>query len=211
MAIEMTPAATRARKPRCAVAFLAIVTAFPILPAVAQTAEGEGDEQAESPASQVGVYVFPQKNQDAEEQDKDEKECFESASTQSGVDPAKPAPRAPTKREQEAVAREAAQNAPQSSGGRARGAAKGGVVGAVGGALVGAPIAGAAVGAGVGTVRGGSKQKQANTSSQEQAAASAVAKQKRAYQREKAAYDKEIESFKRAFGACLDARGYSVK
>ena len=81
----------------------------------------------------------------------------------------------------------------------------------VGGALLGAPVAGAAVGAGVGTVRGGSKQKQANASAQDQAAAEAVARQKKAYQREKAAYDKEMESFKRAFGACLDARGYSVK
>jgi hypothetical protein len=208
MAIEMAPAAARARKRRCGVAFRAILTAFPVLPAFAQT---EGEEKAESPAQAVGVYVFPQKNQDAEQQDKDEKECFDSASSQSGVDPAKPPPRPPTKRQQEAVAAEAAQNAPQASGGRGRGAVKGGVVGTVGGALLGAPVAGAAVGAGVGTVRGGSKQKQANASAQDQAAAEAVARQKKAYQREKAAYDKEMESFKRAFGACLDARGYSVK
>jgi hypothetical protein len=175
---------------------------------MAQTEQAEG---AESPAKEVGVYVFPKKDQSAEQQQKDETECFDSAQAQSGVDPGKPAPRPPTAAQQEAVAQEAARNAPQASAERARGAARGAVVGAVGGAILGAPGAGAAVGAGAGTMRGGSAQRQANANAQQQAAANAVAKQKQAYARKKAAYDKEQESFKRAFGACLDARGYSVK
>jgi uncharacterized protein YcfJ len=205
----MTSAAARARGSRPALAFLAIMTAA--LPAVPVGAQTDEDERTESPAKEVGVYVFPQKEQDAAQQDKDETECFDAALSQSGVDPAKPPPRAPTARQQEAVAQEAARNAPQASGQRARGAAKGAVVGAVGGAILGAPGAGAALGAGAGTVRGGSNQRQANAQAQQQAAANAVAKQKKAYSRAKAAYDKDMDSFKRAFGACLDARGYSVK
>jgi hypothetical protein len=31
------------------------------------------------------------------------------------------------------------------------------------------------------------------------------------YQSQKAAYDQQMKTFKRAFSACMDARGYSVK
>ena len=70
---------------------------------------------------------------------------------------------------------------------------------------------GAAIGAGVGTVRGGRKQRQANEAAQEQGAQAAVSQQQQAYSQSKAAYNKQIDTFKRGFSACMDARGYSVK
>jgi hypothetical protein len=164
-----------------------------------------------SPAQNVNVYVFPKNKQSAEQQKKDETACYEQAEDQTGVDPKKPPPKAPTAAEQQAAANQAAQNAPQASGGRARNAARGAAVGAVAGAVVGSPGAGAGVGAVAGTARGGARQRDENAQLQQQAATDATAQQQKEYSQAKAAYNKRMDNFKRAFGACLDARGYSVK
>jgi uncharacterized protein YcfJ len=189
---------------------LALLVALPVLPAAAQNAD-EPAETAWSPARDIGVFVFPKNKQDAQQQMKDEGECYDAAMAQSGVDPKKPPPTAPSAKEQQAAAAAAAQNAPQAQGGRLRGAAKGAAVGAVGGAIFGSPGAGAGVGAVAGTVAGGSRQRQANAQAQQQAANNAVAQQKRAAAKAKAAHEEGLDNFQRAFGACLDARGYSVK
>jgi hypothetical protein len=188
-----------------------LAAAVPALPAMAQTDETPSEPEAASPAQEIDVYVFPKKDQSAEQQRKDEAECFDAAEKQSGVDPKTPPPRPPTAAEKQAAADQAAQNAPQYQGAKRRGAVGGAAVGAVGGAIFGHPGAGAAIGAGAGVARGHNRQEQANAASQQQAAASAVAQQKKAYSRKKAAYDKDMKDFKRAFGACLDSRGYSVK
>lgn len=190
------------RGPRAMWRWLALVVALPAMPAAAEPG---------SPAKDVGVYVFPKDKQSAEQQKKDEGECYAAAKEQSGVDPKKPPPKGPSASEQQAAANQAAQTAPEASGGKTRGAVKGGAVGALGGAVLGAPLAGAAVGAAVGTVRGGTRQREENAQIQQQAAANATAQQQQEASRKKAAYKKEMDDFKRAFGACLDARGYSVK
>jgi hypothetical protein len=62
-----------------------------------------------------------------------------------------------------------------------------------------------------GTVRGGRNQRQANEQAKQQAAQSATAQTQQQYGQAKAAYNQQMDTFKRGFSACLDARGYSVK
>jgi hypothetical protein len=139
-----------------------------------------------SPAQSVGLFVFPQQGQADYIQHQDEVNCYAAAKTASGVDPQRP--------------RVAQVQAPQYEGGGARGAARGAAVGAVGGAIGGNAGAGAAIGAVVGVVRGSRQQEAANEQAQQQAA-----QQQAAYQQQ------QINSFKRAMTACLEAHNYSVR
>ncbi|MGH8244583.1 MAG: hypothetical protein ACRETY_14680, partial [Steroidobacteraceae bacterium] len=49
---------------------------------------------AASPAASLGLFVYPAKDQDAAQQSKDESECYAWSKSQSGFDPAAPAPAA---------------------------------------------------------------------------------------------------------------------
>jgi hypothetical protein len=122
-------------------------------------------------------FVYPQKGQSADQQSKDEYECYKWAKSQSGVDPGTPPP--------QAGGPGSGQRAGRTVGGAARGAA----VGAGVGAIAGDAGKGAAAGAVVGGVAG---RRRAIAGEQQQAAAATNA------------YD-------RAFAACMDARGYSVR
>jgi hypothetical protein len=64
---------------------------------------------------------------------------------------------------------------------------------------------------GAGTVRGGRQQRQANEQSKQHAAQSAGAEMQQQSNQANAAYNKQMDTFKRGFSACMDARGYSVK
>ena len=88
-------------------------------------------------------YVYPAKGQSAEQQKKDEGECYSWAVGQTGFDPAKPPPTA------------AAPTGP--TGARARGAAAGAVVGAIADEDVGKAAAAGAVG-GAAAQRGAKRQ-----------------------------------------------------
>jgi hypothetical protein len=164
-----------------------------------------------SAAQKVGVYVFPAKNQTHDQQLIDESECYDLAQQQSGVNPDTPPPQPPSSAEIQAAQAQGAESAEQAKGGRARGAAKGAAGGAVVGAIAGDAGKGAAIGATVGTVRGGRQQRQANAASKEAGASQAGAQVQNQYQQQKAAYDQQMGSYKRAFSACVDSRGYSVK
>jgi OmpA family protein len=164
-----------------------------------------------SAAQKVGLYVFPGKNQSHDQQLIDESECYDLAQQQSGVNPEMSAPTPPSSADMQAAQAQGAASAPQARGGRARGAARGAAGGAMLGAIGGDAGKGAAMGATIGTVRGGRQQRQANADSKEQAANQAGAQLQQQYGQQKAAYDRQIGNFKRAFSACLDSRGYSVK
>ncbi len=164
-----------------------------------------------SAAQKVGVYVFPGNNQTHDQQLIDESECYGLAQQQSGVNPDMPPPQPPSSAEIQAAQAQGAESAPQAKGGRARGAARGAAGGAVIGGIAGDAGKGAAVGATVGTVRGGRQQRQANAASKEQGASQGAAQVQQQYSQQKAAYDQQIGSFKRAFSACLASRSYSVK
>ena len=164
-----------------------------------------------SAAQKVGVYVFPAKNQTHDQQLIDESECYDLAQQQSGVNPEMAPPQAPSSAEIASAQQQGAASAEQAKGGRVRGAARGAAGGAMVGAIAGDAGTGAAVGATMGTMRGGRQQRQANEASKQQAAGQAGAQVQQQYKQQKAAYDQQIGNFKRAFSACLDARGYSVK
>lgn len=138
-------------------------------------------------ASGQDLIVFPADGQDAEQQNKDEYECYGWAKNQSGFDP---------------MALPTATEAPPQQEAQKGGAGRGAVGGAAIGAIVGdsdSAKKGAAAGALVGGARRnrqrqGEAQKQANWE-QEQAQQYAAAR----------------TTYNRAYGACLEGKGYSVK
>ena len=151
-----------------------------------QNAPAAGETQA-SVAQSVGLFVYPKNHQTPEQQSKDESQCFASAKQQTGIDPFAPPPSAP----------EAGKTA---QGGAVKGSAKGAAGGAAVGAIAGDAGTGAAVGATAGAIHGRRAQKKAQQQAEQQAQTSAQQQQAQ-----------QVDTFKRAMSACLDAKGYSVK
>jgi uncharacterized protein YcfJ len=164
-----------------------------------------------SAAEKVGMFAYPKNNQNKDQQLRDELDCYNQVQQQTGINPDTAPPSAPSSAQAQAAQEQAAAQAPQAQGGRVRGAARGAAGGAMVGAIAGDAGKGAAAGAVVGTMRGGMKQREANAASKQQAAQSASSQLQRQYQQELAAYNKQLDTFKRGFSACLDARNYSVK
>ena len=165
-------------------------------------------EPAAAPASpslsrKVGLHAFPAKDQGAAQQEKDELECYRWAVKDSGFDPL------PGVGEQQAVS--APTSARRDAPSTAEGAAKGAVAGAATGALLGAIAGDTGKGAGIGAASGllggiviaKHKQKGAQEESdQAQANAQAAAK---------AETQQKLDGFKKAYGACMEAKSYVVK
>lgn len=165
-----------------------------------------------SPSKAINLFAYGKKSQSSDQQSKDEKECFASAKERTGVDPQAPPPQGKTAEQKAAEQKAAAENAPKKKGGRARGAARG----AAGGAAIGA-IAddeagkGAGAGAVAGSMKGGAQQRKANAASKQQAAQQTAQAQQQEEAQAKARYQEKIDTFKRAYTACMEARDYSVK
>jgi hypothetical protein len=164
-----------------------------------------------SPSKDIGVFVFGKNGQTPDQQLKDESECYGAARQMSGIDPKAPPAPGKTDEQKAAEQKEAAENAEQVRGARVAGAARGAAGGAAIGAIAGDTGKGAGAGAVAGTMRGGMQQRQANAALQKQAAAKAAAKQETEEEQIKAAHSQGLDTFQRAFEACMDARGYSVK
>lgn len=139
-------------------------------------------------ASDMGIYVFGRSGQSSAQQAKDDGECYGAAAQQSNYD------------QRMAQAGQTQAPATAQQGGRAKGAVKGAVAGTAVGAVVGDAGQGAAIGATTGVIAGGSRQRRENKEAQQRAA--------QAVEQEKA---NALADLKRAYGACMDARGYSVK
>ena len=137
-------------------------------------------------AAAIGMFVNPKNGQSAEQQAADEKTCYATAQQQTGIDPSAPAGPAP--------------EAAKKQGGAVKGAAGGAAGGAAIGAIAGDAGTGAAVGATAGAVRGRRQQKKANKQAEQQAAQQSQAQQQQ-----------KLDTFRRAFSSCIDAKGYSVK
>jgi hypothetical protein len=154
-----------------------------------------------APPPNTEVYAYPLHGQPAEQQDRDHYECSQWATQQTGFDPS--APGVPPHDRVRIVSA-----GPPPGTNTAIGAITGAIIGAAisrpwqaaGGALAGAVVGGA-----IGSV-GDASNAQANAINQQQAqAAVAQNRQAMAQQEQKAA------DYRRAIGACLDARGYSVR
>ena len=139
-----------------------------------------------TPAGRIGVFVNPKSNQSPQQQAEDENFCYSKAQQETGSDPAAPAA--------------APAEANKKQGGGAKGAAGGAAGGAAIGAIAGDAGTGAAIGATAGAVRGRRQQKKANKEAEQKAQQQSQGEQK-----------EKLDTFRRAFSSCLDAKGYSVK
>jgi OmpA family protein len=164
-----------------------------------------------SPSQNIGLFAFPRNNQTADQQLKDESDCYGAAKQRTGIDAQTPPPQGLSEEEKKAAQKQAAENAPKAEGGRVRGAARGAAGGAAIGAIAGNAGTGAAIGAVAGTMKGGMTQRQANAQSKQQSAAQTAAAQKKAEDQMLLQHQEGVDTFQRAFIACMDARNYSVK
>ena len=198
----------RSFKCKCSLAFL-LATFFGTM------ARGQQDSAPSaptwSPSKDIGVFVFGRNGQSADQQLKDESECYGAARQQTGIDPKAPPPTGKTAEQKQAEQKAAAQNADTPSGGRVKGAARGAAGGAAIGAIAGDTGKGAGAGAVAGTMRGGAQQRQASAAAQKEAASKVAAQQKAEEDRARLAHAEGLDTFQRAFSACMDARNYSVK
>jgi len=165
-------------------ALLAVAVAMPL------TAQDPGAPGAVPPAAvkpaALGLFIYPASGQDSAKQAQDENLCYAWARQQTGIDPTAAA--APV------------QAAEVQRGDAVKGAAGGAVVGTAVGAIVGETGEGAAVGAVVGAARGRRERKRKKKDAETQA--------------QQATQDQDTQrkdTFKKAWGACLEGRGYSVK
>ncbi|NIT14240.1 MAG: hypothetical protein GTN99_08395 [Candidatus Dadabacteria bacterium] len=136
--------------------------------------------------------VYPSKNQSDEQMEKDKFQCYTWAKNQTGFDPMQPATTTTAPPQQ---------GAPQ--GGVVRGGARGALVGTAAGAIAGDTGKGAAIGAASGALVGGMRRRDQRR--QEQQAQQDWAN------REIANYEARRNEYNRAYIACLEGRGYSVR
>ena len=132
------------------------------------------------------LVVYPAKGQTPEQQSRDQGEGQGWAKTNTGVDPV-------------ALASQPSAPPSQPRGGRLKGAAGGAAIGAAGGAAAGDAGKGAGAGAAAGAVAGGIKQRRERRA-QESAAVTADRQKQGA-----------MEQYNKAYAACLEGRGYTVK
>jgi Glycine-zipper domain len=147
-----------------------------------------------SVASAIGVYVFPAAGQNASTQSQDEAQCYSWAVQNTGIDPSQVAQQS----QQAAAAPPPPSGAAPGSG--ARGAARGAAGGALIGGIAGDAGKGAAIGAATGAVAGRSRSRRAQDQAQ--------AQQAQSVQSGGAA---QMDTFKKAFSACLEGKKYTVK
>ena len=135
--------------------------------------------------------IFPAKGQSQEQMEKDKISCYEWAKNETGFDPMQtPTASAPP---------------PQQQAGQG-GALKGAAAGAAAGALIkrsGSRSKGAATGALVGGVLGGARQ--AGQARQDEQARQEWEKQ------QANEYAQKRTTYNRAFAACMESKGYTVK
>ena len=160
------------------------------------------EESAKTLASTLEVYVFPAEGQAADQQSKDEAECYSWAESNTGSDPFE------LQKQDEAVTAQAEQQVAQTEAATQGSGAKTAVKGAAAGALIGEASGGdtgdsAAIGAAVGVVAGRRRGRAANQQAQQQAA--------QAEQTSHQATAEQVDNFKKAFGVCLEAKDYMVK
>ena len=140
------------------------------------------------PAFAGELIIFPAKGQSAKTMEKDKTNCQTWAKKETGVDPL-------------VLAQKSTEQAPPSGpqGERVRGAAKGAAAGAVVGAVAGDTGKGAAVGATAGVMAGGARQRGKAKAQQE------------AQQQQQAQTKQSLDKYNRAYTACLEGKGYTVK
>ncbi len=136
------------------------------------------------PSLQAQMFIYPLEGQSSEKQEMDEFACYKWAKEQTGFDPNQQVANTSTPKKR--------------SGGMLGGAMGGAALGAIGGAIAGNAGKGAAIGAGVGAGAGllGQSRDNAKAEKKQQQAASQNQQNR--------------QTFNRAYGVCLEGRGYKV-
>ena len=142
--------------------------------------------------AQTEVIVYPAQGQSQEQMEKDKFECYSWAKQTSGFDPMAP----PT-------ATEPAPQKEAKQGGIVRGGVGGAAVGGVAGAIAGDTKKGLAIGAASGALLGGMRRRN-QVKREEQT-------QQQWEQQQVAQYTQNRNEYNRAYAACLEGRGYTVK
>jgi hypothetical protein len=145
------------------------------------------------PALADDLYVFPSKGQSQEQMERDKYDCYQWAKRQTGFDPMqRPQATAPPPAEEPA------------QGGVFRGAARGAAVGAVAGGIARDDAGkGAAAGAVGGAMIGGMRRRDQQRRQEYE--------RKQWEQQQAAQYNQRRGEYVRAYGACLEGKGYNVK
>jgi hypothetical protein len=138
------------------------------------------------------LMIYPNQGQSNEQMEQDKFQCYSWAKQQSGFDPMAP----PT-----ATAPPPQQEARQ--GGVGRGAVRGGLVGVAAGAIAGDAGKGAAIGAASGALVGGMRRNDQVRNEKQ--------KQEQWEQQQVQQYAQGRNSYNRAYAACLEGRGYTVR
>ncbi len=137
-------------------------------------------------ASAQDLYVYPSQGQSKDQQEQDQFQCYEYGRNETGFDPMA-TPTATSAR-------------PQEEGtGVVGGAARGALLGAAIGAIAGDTGQGAAIGAVGGGAFGGMRRRQSD-------------QQQEQWEQEQAQqYAASRSQYNRAYAACLEGRGYTVR
>jgi len=139
------------------------------------------------PALAQEIIIFPAQGQSDEQMEKDKYNCYQWAKKETGFDPMEvPKATAPPPKEE------------PKKGGLVRGAALGA---AVGGIVDGSD--GAKKGAAAGGVVGGARRRSQKRGQQQ--------KEEQWAQEQAAQYSQKRNTYNRAYGACLEGKGYTVK
>jgi len=135
--------------------------------------------------AQSKPIAYPSKGQSTQQQQKDDGACYSWAKSNTGIDPATASTAPPP------------QSGPAVGGGeRVGGAARGAAGGAVIGAIAGDAGKGAAIGATAGTMAGGARARQNRRAQQSNAQAQSQG---------------AVDTYNRAWAACMQGRGYSIQ
>jgi hypothetical protein len=138
------------------------------------------------------LAIYPARGQSNEQMEKDKFECFSWAKDQTGFDPAAPPQVTTGAPESRSVTR-----------GTARGGLKGGAIGAGIGAITGNAGTGATLGALKGGTFGGLRSSSQNDRNRRA--------QSQAQQQQLAQHAQGRDAYNRAYSACLEGRGYTVR
>ena len=139
--------------------------------------------------------IYPSKGQSAEQMEKDKFECYSWGKGQTGFDPMEvPKATAPPPQQQ---------SGGSVAGGAVRGGLGGAALGAAVGAIAGNAGKGAAIGATSGGLLGGARRHSQGSGDRQ--------RQQQWEQEQVANYQRNRDSYNRAYRACLEGRGYSVQ
>ena len=174
---------------------ITLLLAMPFSSAIAQ-------DTGKTLAATLDVFVFPSDGQAADQQSKDESECYSWAADSTKSDPFQ------LQKDNEAAQAQAEQQVAQTKqatqGAGAKGAVKGAAAGAVIGEVTGGDAGDSAVmGAAAVGISSRRRARSANHQAEQQAQQQTTASNQ--------ATEEQIGNFKKAFSVCLEAKEYMVK